>query len=104
MKESGTGGITVGYPVELPNTSKSYTFSCDYNGSGNARIYYRIFDSSGAQLPLPNTVIINSSAATGSVNETIAAPGGSYKWLIIMFSSNTNGSKEYTNVSLTENN
>ena len=104
MKESGTGGITVGYPVELPNTSKSYTFSCDYNGSGNARIYYRIFDSSGAQLPLPNTTIINNSAATGSVNETIAAPGGNYKWLIIMFSSNTNGSKEYTNVSLTENN
>lgn len=104
MKESGTGGITVGYPVELPNTSSSYTFSCDYNGTGSARIHYRIFDSSGTQLPLPNTTIINSSAATGSVNETIAAPGGNYKWLIIMFSSNTNGSKEYTNVSLTENN
>lgn len=104
MKESGTGGITVGYPVELPNTSRSYTFSCDYNGTGSARIHYRIFDSSGTQLPLPNTTIINSSAATGSVNETIAAPGGNYKWLIIMFSSNTNGSKEYTNVSLTENN
>ena len=103
LKESGTGGITVGYPVELPDTSSSYTFTCDYNGAGSARIYYRIFDSSGTQLPLSNTAIINNSATSGSVSATIAAPRGNYKWLIIMFSSNTASEKEYTNVSLTEN-
>ena len=103
LKESGTGGITVGYPVELPDTSGSYTFSCDYNGTGRARIYYRIFDSSGTQLTLPSYVITNDSAVSGSVSATIAAPGGNYKWLIIMFGSSTSGEKEYTNVSLTEN-
>lgn len=103
LKESGTGGITVGYPVELPDTSSSYTFSCDYNGTGRARIYYRSFDSSGTSNTSTTPYITNDTSATGSVTATIAAPGGNYKWLIIMFGSNTAGEKEYTNVSLTKN-
>ena len=102
LKESGTGGITVGYPVELPDTSSSYTFSCDYNGTGRARIYYRLFDSSGTSNTSTTPYITNDTSATGSVTATIAAPGGNYKWLIIMFGSNTAGEKEYTNVSLTK--
>ena len=98
MKESGTGGITVGYVVEFPNTAGSYTLSFDYSGTGSARVFYKTYNSSGTLVE--GSHIVNATGS-GSTSYTINASG--CKWLVILFGSNTSGEKEYTNVELVEN-
>lgn len=100
VKESGSGGITIGYTVHLPDlATHDYTLSFNYSGAGKLRAYYKLCTDAGAMGPL-NTIVDDTAGASGTKSETISAGGAAYTWLIVMFSSNTGNTKSYTNVKL----
>lgn len=102
VKESGIGGIVAAYAFYLPDIKKdAYKITFDYSGSGKCRTYYRYaVDGVGGQ---SYSLFLNDTAgASGSVDVTIPANTDNYTWLIIMFSSNTGGTKTYSNVTLTK--
>ena len=104
VKESGTGGITIGYPVHLPDLStQDYTLSFDYSGAGKQRAYYKLCTDAGAFGSL-HSMIDDTAGASGTKSETISANDEAYTWLVVLFSSNTGNTKSYTNVKLEQAN
>lgn len=100
VKESGIGGITIGYPVHLPDLSThDYTLSFDYSGPGKQRAYYKLCTDAGAMGSV-NPIIDDTAGASGTKSATISAGGAAYTWLIVLFTSNTGNTKSYTNVKL----
>lgn len=102
VKESGTGGICVAYPVHLADLpSQAYKVTFDYAGAGKCRVYYRYalegYHSGNYELHLNET-----SGASGTAEATIPASSDGYAWLILFFSSNTGNTKSFTNVSITK--
>ena len=100
VKESGLGGITIGYPVHLPDlATHDYTLSFNYSGAGKQRAYYKLCTDAGAMGTL-NPLVDDTAGASGTKSATISAGGAAYTWLIVLFSSNTGNTKSYTNVKL----
>lgn len=100
VKESGVGGITIGYPVHLPDlATQNYTLSFDYSGAGKQRAYYKLCTDAGAMGSL-HSLVDDTAGASGTKSEIINAGGAAYTWLIVLFTSNTNNTKSYTNVKL----
>ena len=100
VKESGVGGICIGYPVHLPDlATHDYTLSFNYSGAGKQRAYYRLCTDAGA-LGTAHNITDDTAGASGTKSELISANGEAYTWLIVMFSSNTGNTKSYTNVKL----
>jgi hypothetical protein len=103
VKEGGSGGITVAYALHLPDIrTKSYRLTFDYSGTGKCRTYYK-YASNSANWTENKGFQDDVAGASGSA-EVLIPPYtyGSMDWLIIMLSSNTSGTKTFTNVSLTE--
>ena len=100
VKESGVGGICIGYPVHLPDlATHDYTLSFNYSGAGKQRAYYRLCTDAGA-LGTAHNIIDDTAGTSGTKSVTISAGGEAFTWLIVMFSSNTGNTKSYTNVKL----
>lgn len=100
VKESGSGGICIAYPVRLPDlATQDYVLSFDYSGAGKLRAYYRLSTDAGSFGP-SHAIIDDTAGASGTKSETISAGGEAYTWLIVLFSSNTGNTKSYTNVKL----
>ena len=100
VKESGTGGICIGYPVHLPDlATHDYTLSFNYSGPGKQRAYYKLCTDAGAMGSM-NPIIDDTAGASGTKSVTISAGGEAYTWLVVLFSSNTGNTKSYTNVKL----
>lgn len=102
VKESGIGGITVAYAIYLPDITKdAYRLTFDYSGTGKCRTYY-CYAGNGLAGQTYNMFINDTAGASGSADITIPANTDNFTWLIIMFGSNTSGTKTYSNVSLTK--
>lgn len=100
VKESGVGGITIGYPVHLPDlATHDYTLSFNYSGAGKQRAYYKLCTDAGAFGSL-HSIIDDTAGASETKSETISANGEAFTWLVVLFSSNTGNTKSYTNVKL----
>lgn len=100
VKESGLGGICIGYPVHLTDlATHDYTLSFDYSGAGKQRAYYKLCTDAGEMGSL-NSIVDDTAGASGTKSATISAGGAAYTWLIVLFTSNTNNTKSYTNVKL----
>ena len=100
VKESGVGGITIGYPVHLPDlATHDYTLSFNYSGAGKQRAYYRLVKDDGT-LGGSHAMVDDTAGASGTKSEIISAGGEAYTWLVVLFTSNTNNTKSYTNVKL----
>ena len=100
VKESGAGGISIAYPVHLPDlATHDYTLSFDYSGAGKQRAYYKLCTDAGAMGSI-TTITDETAGSSGTKTSTISAGGEAYTWLIVMFSSNTGNTKSYTNVKL----
>ncbi len=100
VKESGVGGITIGYPVHLPDlATQNYTLSFDYSGAGKQRAYYKLCTDDGGFGSL-HSMVDDTAGASGTKSEIISAGGEAYTWIVVLFTSNTNNTKSYTNVKL----
>ncbi len=100
VKESGVGGVCIGYPVHLPDlATQNYTLSFDYSGAGKQRAYYRLVKDDGT-IGGSHAMVDDTAGASGTKTETISAGGEAYTWLVVLFTSNTNNTKSYTNVKL----
>ena len=100
VKESGAGGVCIGYPVHLPDlATHDYTLSFNYSGAGKQRAYYKLCTDAGGMGQL-NSLVDDTAGASGTKSVTISAGGAAYTWLIVLFSSNTGNTKSYTNVKL----
>ena len=103
LKESGDGSICVAYAIELPDPTKDIRVTFDYDGTNACRVYYS-FANSTNQTTFPGKPLYtdNTAGNSGSADVTITSAyqkaGAGYDWLILMFSSNTNGTKQYSNV------
>ena len=94
------GSIGACYPIKVTG-GKTYTLSYDFNGTGSVRTNYTTnIDGTAPNL----TVLYNGTdGETGTKTHTITIPAGTECWLFLTFGANTNKTKSYTNVSLTEN-
>lgn len=102
VKESGIGGITVAYAFYLPDIKKDkYKITFDYSGTGKCRTYYR-YAVNGVVGGCESLFLNDTAGASGSAEVTIPANTDNYTWLIIMFGSNTGGTKTFSNVTLTK--
>lgn len=102
VKESGIGGVTVAYPIYLPDIrTNPYKIKFDYSGAGKCRTYYR-YGVDGVVGGSNNLYINDTAGTSGTAEVTIPANTDNYTWLIIMFSSNTGNTKTFTNVELTK--
>lgn len=102
LTESGAGGITVAYAVHLPDiANNAYKIAFDYSGTGKCRSFYRYVKEGGKSSNY--TLFADDTAgASGHADVVIPANTNGYDWLVIMFGSNTSGTKTFTNVSLTK--
>ena len=103
MKESGDSSICVAYAIHIPDTSKDIRVTFDYDGPNACRVFRSYADSTnlrtwaGASIYQDNTAGASGSADV-ILEKASTAVGAGYDWLILMFSSNGGGSKNYSNV------
>lgn len=99
VKESGIGGMTVVYPVYLPDIgTKSYVLSFDYTGDGSSRVWYKY---ATANCVTDQNVSVVNKTGSGHIDYTIPASAG-FAWLLIFVGANTGKTTTLSNVSLTE--
>jgi hypothetical protein len=98
VTESGTGGIRVAYYVDLANvTADSLRMTFDYSGTGKCRTYYqRVTDT---LLQAQDLFKDDTSGASGTADVTFSVKN--LTGIVVHLSSNTSGTKTYSNVSLT---
>lgn len=102
VKESGIGGIVVAYAFYLPDIKKDkYKITFDYSGTGKCRTYYR-YAVNGVVGGCESLFLNDTAGASGSADVIIPANTDHYTWLIIMFGSNTGGTKTFENITLTK--
>lgn len=110
VKESGSGGINVAYPIHLPDlaTQRKYRITFDYSGTGKCRTYYFFAKSDGTMSSAPGLYTNDTSGASGSADVEIDALNvlgeeiNGYEWLIILLGSNTGSIKTFENVTITK--
>ena len=99
VKESGTGGMSVAYPVRVPNIgTKDHNLSFDYTGNGSSRVWYKYVTAAGV---IDQNVQICNKTGSGHIDATIPAKSG-FAWLLIFVGANTGKTTTLSNVSLTE--
>lgn len=99
IKESGLGGVTVAYPVRVPNIgTKAHTLSFDYTGEGSSRVWYKYATEAGV---MDQNVAVVNKTGSGHIDYTIPANQG-FAWLMIFIGANTGKTTTISNVSLTE--
>ena len=103
MKESGDSSICVAYAIHIPDTSKDIRVTFDYDGPNACRVFRSYADSTNLRTWAGALIYQdNTAGASGSADVTLekasTAVGAGYDWLILMFSSNGGGSKNYSNV------
>lgn len=104
IKESGLGGITVAYPVNIAEYGiQPLRLTFDYSGTGKCRVYGCVVTPDGASSPATNVFVNDTAGATGSADVEIELKDSvaEAEWVVLMFASNTSGTKTYSNVSLT---
>lgn len=107
VKEAGVGGISVTYPVHLTDLgTQEYNLTFDYSGTGKCRVWCAYLKADGTMVKNYVYLFSNDTAgASGSANVQIQSEdyyGVGCEWLAIYFTSNTSGTKTYSNVSLTK--
>lgn len=94
------GSIGACYPIKVTG-GKTYTLSYNFNGTGSVRTNYTTnIDGTASSI---TTLYNGTDGETGTKTHTISIPAGTECWLFLTFGANTNKTKSYTNVSLTEN-
>lgn len=101
VKESGLGGVYVGYPIDASGlNTKNIRVTFDYSGTGKCRTNWTyISPNSGAAAGGKPLFTNDSAGASGSADVTIDRQG--VDQIIIYFGSNTSGTKTYSNISVT---
>lgn len=99
VKEAGIGGMSVAYPVYVPDIStKSYALSFDYTGDGSSRVWYKYVTAAGV---IDQNVQICNKTGSGHIDATIPVKSG-FAWLLIFVGANTGKTTTLSNVLLTE--
>ena len=99
FKESGVGGVYVGYAIHVPSiATNAYRLTFDYSGAGKCRSSY-FYATNGDSSTIQNLFTDDTAGASGTADVTIPANSG-YDWLVIMFGSNTGNTKTFSNVLL----
>lgn len=99
VKEPGVGGLSVAYPVYLPNIgTKSYALSFDYTGDGATKVWYKYCTAAGI---IDQNFAVVSKTGSGHIDCTIPANNG-FTWLLLFVGANTGKTTTLSNVSLTE--
>lgn len=107
MKEAGVGGISVAYPVHLTDLgTQEYNLTFDYSGTGKCRVWCTYLKADGTMVK-DYAYLFNNDTAGASGSANVQIQNGDYygtgsEWLAIYFTSNTSGTKTYSNVSLTK--
>lgn len=99
VKEPGVGGMSVAYPVRVPNIgTKDHNLSFDYTGDGSSRVWYKYATAAGV---IDQNVQICNKTGSGHIDATIPAKSG-FAWLLIFVGANTGKTTTLSNVLLTE--
>lgn len=106
VTEAGAGGVCVAYPIHLTDIqTQSYRLTFDYSGTGKCRTYYKYAKADGTVSNKRDIFINDTSGASGTTDAQISAVGSAgsgFEWLIILFGSNTSGTKSFANIMLTK--